>query len=85
MITFFLENLYFEQKCLLNVNASRENTSELKSTGCQGEEDTVSRYGKVLASSTLGSQEGSMMVNGWRTGRKQAWDVPRGCWTYLVQ
>jgi hypothetical protein len=33
----------------------------------------------------LGSPEGSMMVNAWRTGHKLAWDVPRACRTYMVQ
>ena len=33
----------------------------------------------------LGSPEGDRMVNAWRTGHKLAWDVPRGCRTYIVQ
>ena len=33
----------------------------------------------------LGSLEGKMLVNAWRTGHKLAWDVPRSCHTYLVQ
>ena len=33
----------------------------------------------------LGSPEGGIMVNAWRTGHKLAWDVPRGCRTYMVQ
>ena len=26
-----------------------------------------------------------MFTNAWRTGHKLAWDVPRGCHTYLVE
>ena len=33
----------------------------------------------------LGSLESCMMVNAWHTGHKLAWDVPRGCRSYLVQ
>ena len=43
----------------------------------------TSMYGSSLWD--LGSQKGIMMVNAWRTGHKLAWDVPRGCRTYLVR
>ena len=33
----------------------------------------------------LGSPEGERMVIACRTGHKLAWDVPRGCRTYIVQ
>ena len=49
---------------------------------------TVEKYCTAVYGSNLwdlGSPEGRMMVNAWRTGHKLAWDVPRNCHTYMVQ
>jgi hypothetical protein len=40
-------------------------------------------YGSNIWDQT--STEFDMMVNAWRTGHKLAWDVARGCRTFLVQ
>jgi hypothetical protein len=40
-------------------------------------------YGSSIWDQT--SKEFDMMVNAWRTGHKLAWDVPRGCRTFLMQ
>ena len=46
------------------------------------EKYSTAAYGSNLWD--LGSTEASMFTNVWRTGHKLAWDVPRGCHTYLV-
>ena len=49
---------------------------------------TVEKYCTAVYGSNLwdlGSPEGRMMVNAWRTGHKLAWDMPRNRYTYMVQ
>ena len=46
------------------------------------EKYSTAAYGSNLWD--LGSTEANMFTNAWRTGHKLAWDVPRGCHTYLV-
>ena len=47
------------------------------------EKYSTAAYGSNLWD--LGNHEADMFTNAWRTGHKLAWDVPRGCHTYLVE